>query len=28
MALNIIGKQEGDTFEFGGVEYRIERIEV
>jgi hypothetical protein len=28
MALNIIGKQEGDRFEFGGVEYRIERIEM
>ena len=28
MALNIIGKQEGDTFEFGGMEYRIERIEI
>lgn len=27
MALNIIGKQEGDSFEFGEVEYRIERIE-
>jgi len=28
MALNIIGKQEGDSFEFGGEDYRIERIEM
>ena len=28
MADNIIGKQEGDTFEFGGGKYRIERIEI
>jgi hypothetical protein len=28
MALNIIGKQEGDRFEFGGMEYLILRIEI
>lgn len=28
MADNVIGKNEGDTFEFGGVVYRILRIEV
>ncbi|WP_346856331.1 DNA methyltransferase [uncultured Draconibacterium sp.] len=28
MADNIIGKQEGDSFEFGGGEYRILRIEM
>ncbi len=28
MANNVIGKNEGDTFEFGGSEYRILRIEV
>lgn len=27
MALNIIGKQEGDTFEFGGQSYQIVKIE-
>jgi len=28
MANNVIGKNEGETFEFGGSEYRIVRIEM